>query len=254
MCRSITALLFAGCLSFQLWAQASPAAPDQAPAAPAQAAPAQTPAAGPPPAGQTAAPSESSQFPLDQFQQFSAIMTGSILPLSDWDGHIYRSGKLMRMQRNDMVPSYMVSDLEKQQSHGLTANGCIKLNNLYSRAFPFFLSGPGYKYERVPVGEETVDGHLCRVEDITINAPKNPQQVKIRLWEAEDLQGFPIKIENRRENVRRWTIHYKNVVLGTQDPTLFIVPDKCQSSAGFVRPKKLPPTSKPKQAPDEKPQ
>ena len=243
MRRSITALLFAGCLTFQVWAQASPAAPDRAPAAPAQAS-----------AAQTAAASEPSQFPLDQFQEFSAIMTGGILPFSDWDGQIYRSGKLMRMQRNDEVPGYMVSDLEKQQSHGLNARGCIKLDNLYSRAFPFFLSGPGYKYERVPAGEETVDGHLCRVEDITIYAPKNPQQLKIRLWEAEDLQGFPIKIENRREHARVWAIHYKNVVLGPQDPTLFIVPDKCQSSAGFVPLKKLPPTSKPKAAPDQKPQ
>lgn len=261
MGRLTAALLLAGCATLQGWAQAPSGQrpPEQAPAAEQKSAdqnhkPEQTPdnhPAVPASSGEqaTTTPPEQSGFPLDQFQEFSAIMTGGVLPMSDWDGYIYRSGKLMRMQRDTPQPSYFITDLAKQQTHGLAASGCIKLNYPYSRAFPFFLSGPGYKYERVPAGEETVDGHVCRVEDITILAPKHPQPLKIRLWEAEDLQGFPVKIENRRANAARWSIHYKNVVLGPQDPTLFVVPDTCQSSAGFVRP-----TPKPKTAPAGKPQ
>jgi hypothetical protein len=183
-----------------------------------------------------------SDFPLDQFQNFSAIMNGDALPGSDWDGHIYRSGKLMRMQGSATAPNYFVSDLSKSESHGLAPSGCIKLGHLYSRAFPFSQFGPGYKYERVAMGEETVDGHQCKVEDITITSPKNPIRLKMRLWEAEDLQGFPVKIENRRSEVRHWVINYKDVVLGPQDPTLFVVPNQCQSTHDFEATRKVAPS------------
>lgn len=264
MGRLTPALLLTGCITLQVWAQAmhGQSPPKQTSLVEQESGDQNRPPNPQPdaflasPAVQTTATQPvRTGFPLDQFQEFSAIMNGSILPASDWDGHIYRSGKLMRLQRDTRVPSYLVTDLEKQEEYGVAANGCIRLNTPSSRSFPFFLSGPGYKYERVPVGEEAVDGHLCRVEDIKIDAPKNPQQLKIRLWEAEDLQGFPIKIENRRENARRWSIHYKNVVLGPQDPTLFIIPNKCQSTADFKALKEAPPTSKAsKKAPAEKPQ
>src|SRR5580700_4391361 len=92
MIRPIAALLFAGCLTLQVWAQEpSPSSPTQTPAAADQA-----PAAGQP-AGQTSA-SGSTEFPLDKFREFSAIENGGVLPGSDWDGHIYRSGDWMRMQ------------------------------------------------------------------------------------------------------------------------------------------------------------
>jgi len=227
MIRSIATLLFAGCLVFQMWAQTSPATPAQAPP-PSQPA-AQAPAVAPTGTGQPAAASES-QFPLDRFQEFSAIETGGILPFSNWEGHVYRSGNFMRMQAvNAGKTHYFINDLKKTRSWGMSAAGCVRLKLLYSRSFPFFLSGPGYSYERIPVGEETVDGHQCKVEDIKVNSPTNPQQLHFRLWEAEDLQGFPVKIENLREHVYHWVIKYKDVVLGPQDPTLFVVPTKCGS-------------------------
>ncbi len=171
-------------------------------------------------------PSASSGFPLDQFQEFSAIMNGGPLPGSDWDGHIYRSGNMMRMEGMDSH-NYFVTDLAKNQTHGLAASGCINYSFPYTRTFPFSLSRPGNTYERVSVGEETVDGHRCRVEDLSISFPKPHPLVKLRLWEAEDLQGFPIKIETRTTNFHR-TIQYKNVILGPQDSTLFIFPTECQ--------------------------
>jgi len=234
MGRSTAAMFLAGCISLHVWGQKPP---DKAPVAEQQSGnqsqvqptPDNHPAAAVSSAKPaTAAPSGPSGFPMDRFQEFSAIMRGGNTPGFDWDGHIYRSHNLMRMQGNFAKPNYFISDLEKQTTHGLAASGCMKMGNLYVRSFPFFLSGPEYKYERVPAGKETVDGHVCRVEDITITPPKRPPG-KIRIWEAEDLQGFPIKIENRRENGRHWIIRYENVALGPQDPTLFIVPDKCQS-------------------------
>lgn len=253
MIRFIAALLLTGCFTLQVRAQESPASPTQVPAAPAQTPSAQAPATEPAPAGQAAA-SESTQFPFDQFQEFSAIETGGILPGSDWDGYVYRSGNLMRMQAvNAGKTNYFVDDLAKEENYGLSVAGCAKLPSLYSRTYPFFMSGPGYTYERIAVGEETVDGHHCRVEDITIHAAKHPNPAHFRIYQAEDLQGFPIKIENRQEKVRRWVIHYKNVVLGPQDPTLFVVPNKCSSLDKLKGMQGVPSGAKPKNAPGDKP-
>jgi len=74
-----------------------------------------------------------------------------------------------------------------------------------------------------------MDGHSCEIEDITVSSPvlANPQ--KMRFWEAEDLRGFPVKIEFVLPGGHGPIIRYKNVVLGPQDPTLFIHPKSCQS-------------------------
>ncbi|MFY9675936.1 MAG: hypothetical protein WB817_17275 [Terriglobales bacterium] len=244
MIRPIAALLFAGCLTLQISAQepSSPSSPTQTPAASNQA-----------PAGQASA-SESTQFPLDRFREFSAIQNGGISPGSDWDGYVYRSGDLMRMQAVQQGKTqYFVDDLAKGTSYGLSAGGCAKLSLLYSRTFPFFMSGPGYTYERVAVGEDTVDGHHCHVEDVTVHNKKFVHPAHFRLYEADDLQGFPIKIVNQQEKVRQWVIRYKNVVLGPQDPTLFVVPRDCQSLEGLAPVHPAHHDAKPKNAPADSP-
>jgi hypothetical protein len=185
------------------------------------------------------------QNPLDQFQNFSAIVNGGPLPGMNVDRYIYRSGNMMRMQGDDSVPNYFVTDLSKRESHMIAADGCMKLDSPYTRSFPFFLSQPNVTYERIPIGEENVDGHSCRVEDIKVHDPKNPVLVHIRLYEAEDLQGFPVKIENRREHAYAWVIRYKDVKIEPQDPSLFIFPQHCQTMEGF---KKAGPASTPKKA------
>lgn len=185
-----------------------------------------------------------SDFPLDKFKEFSAIMTGGPLPMSDWDSHIYRSGSLMRMQGQQAAPTFMITELVKQETHGISASGCIRFKYAFSRSYPFMLAGPDNKYEVAPAGEETVDGHRCKVEDLTISSPKLPQPVKLRLWEAEDLQGFPVKVENLHSHR---VIQYKNVVLGPQDPTLFIFPEECQGTEEMVKGKPVPAGSSKKQ-------
>ena len=120
------------------------------------------------------------------------------LPGMDVDLYIYRLGKLMRMQTDDTLPSYYVTELGTQRSHFVSSRACLRMGVTYIRSFPFSLSGLGFKNDLIPIGNETVDGHACRVEDIMIHNPKNPVVMQFRLWEANDLQGFPIKVENRR--------------------------------------------------------
>ncbi len=122
---------------------------------------------------------------------------------------------------------------------------CLHDTHPYFRAAPFASMKPGYKVERAAGGQETVDGHSCKIEDVTLSSPKLPHPVRLRLWEAEDLQGFPVKVEFVRISGHDPVIHYKNVVLGPPDPTLFIYPKDCEPPPkGKQMPTKAPPGAK----------
>jgi hypothetical protein len=164
-------------------------------------------------------------FPFDPFQEFSAVMVGSVLPGDEREGHIYRSGNLLRTQGSEGL-GYFLTDLEARETYGLTTLGCTSDSHPYFRAFPFTAAKPGRKIERVAAGTESVDGHRCKVETVTVSSGDLALPIKLKFWEAEDLQGFPIKVQILSGG-GRGTIQYKNVVLGPADPTLFIRPKKC---------------------------
>lgn len=216
MFRLTIAIFVAGCFVFPAGAQTPPSQEKGTQPAEVQAQP----------ASNAAAPF--SDFPLDQFKQFSALMTGGPVPGTADEVHIYRSGNLMRMEGHE-GKTYQITDLVKQETHGVGSANCLKYGFPYVRAYPFLFSNPANKFQRTAVGKETVDGHVCQVEDIVVTIPKNVVQPKFRLWEAEDLQGFPIKVETRGGPVHQ-EIVYKNVVLGPQDPTLFIFPNVCEGT------------------------
>jgi hypothetical protein len=75
--------------------------------------------------------------------------------------------------------------------------------------------------------EETVDGHVCKIESLTLT-PRDDRPIvaKVKLWEAEDLDGFPIRIDVE-EGGQTFTSTYTNVSLRAPDPKLFQHPAKC---------------------------
>jgi hypothetical protein len=175
-----------------------------------------------------------SDYPLDAFRDFSAIMIGSRMGVgagSDISegSHIYRSGDLMRVEGAEKH-GYFVTNLKTLETYGITAEPCAYSKHPYFGTSPFPAAKSGTTVERVPVGKETFDGHSCQVEDVTISS-KNPGEkaIKMKMWEADDLQGFPIKIEFPYPGGKTATILYRNVILGPQDPTLFIHPKSCES-------------------------
>jgi len=177
----------------------------------------------------TAAPSATT-YPLDSFPGFSAVMTGSRAEPGEGTshGHIYRLGKRMRMEEPEGL-GYFITDLNTGETYGILESGCIHDDHPYIRAIPFHMAGMGdATVTRAPAGKETMDGHSCEIEDITVSSPMLPNPQKMRFWEAEDLQGFPIKIEFVLPNGHGPIIRYKNIVLGPQDPTLFFHPKSCQ--------------------------
>jgi hypothetical protein len=164
-------------------------------------------------------------FPLDQFKEFSAIMVGSVQMGDDREGHIYRSGDLLRTEGGEGHGFY-VMDLKKYATYGISSLRCMKDNHMYFRAFPFSLSRPDRKMEHVPIGTETVDGHVCKIEHVTVSGGDLPKPIELKFWEAEDLQGFPVKVQLLK-GLGKAVIQYKNIALGPQDPTLFIYPRDC---------------------------
>jgi len=185
-----------------------------------------------------ATPPAKTQYPLDSFTDFSAVMVGSIVEMGEGtaEGHIYRSGKLMRVADPEGY-AYFITDLSTLDTYALSTGPCMHDSHPYFRASPFPAARPGSSVERVAAGKDTLDGHSCQIEDITVSSPKTGSRLKLRFWEAEDLQGFPIKIEFQRPGARSSIIRYKNVAFGPQDPTLFIYPKSCQSAPHRAGPK-----------------
>ena len=246
MVRCIGIILLMGCAAAAMHAQA-PQEQDSVGKAPAaeRGATGQT-AAGQSTAGQTAAAEPAkTQYPLDSFTDFSALMVGSRMEIGEGTAtaHIYRSGNLMRMEGPE-GHGYFVTDLSTGQTFGISATGCFQDPHPYFRVSPFLAAAqPGTKVERVADGKETLDGHSCQIEDITVSSKRLANPFKMKFWEADDLQGFPIKIEVLTPGGKSAIIHYKNVVLGPQDPTLFIHPKSCESMAQPKTPQ-LPPAGK----------
>ncbi len=238
MVRWFGVTLLMGCFAAQMLAQVSKE----------QESAVQTPAAEPASVEPTSAtPATKSQFPLDAFTDFSAVMVGSAMEAGEGtaEAYIYRAGKLLRMEGPE-GHGYYITDLTTLETFGVSAANCMHDKHPFFRASPFAASVPGAKVERVAAGKETVDGHSCQVEDVTILSPKpGAVPLRMRLWEAEDMQGFPIKIQVQRGRGHA-TIRYKNVVIGPQDPSLFIHPNSC----GALPQKTPPPT--PKAAPATK--
>jgi hypothetical protein len=227
MGRSTIVVLLAACFTLLTWAQTPSSAPPADQAGAAQPSP---------------APQTTTQAPWDKFRNFSALMTGGPVPGTADEIFIYRSGDKLRMQ--GQAKNYIVQDLAKEKDvRAISKIQCLQMGAPFIRSYPFFMTGPGYKYEHVPLGKETIDGHSCQVEEVTVVFPatKKHDPLKLKLWEAEDLDGFPIKVETQAHRL----IEYRKVDFGPLDPTLFIVPDDCarldvETKKGPAQPKKKP--------------
>jgi hypothetical protein len=217
MVRLASVILLFGCGAIPMLAQM----PNERDSVPAQ---------GQATARQSAVAPSPTTYPLDSFTEFSAIMVGSRAEPGEGasQGHIYRSGKLMRMEDPERR-GYYITDLSTGQTYGMSESGCMHDARPFVRIFPFDVAAkPGATVTRAAAAKETVDGHSCQIENVAVSSPWFADPLKMRFWEAEDLQGFPIKIEFLLPGGHNALVRYKSVVLGPQDPTLFIHPESCQ--------------------------
>lgn len=200
-------------------------------------------------------PADGDQNPFQAFQSFSATLNGGMG--NDHDRKIYRSGKMMRV---DFEDHYRLADLEKLTSRVVHPDRCQQFGKPDIASYPFSAYND-FKVVRAPTEDkETVDGHSCKIENVTFTPRDDrPIVIQMKLWEAEDLQGFPVKVEvNVVSNGNKFTLNYTNVSLKPPDPALFKSPARCTAvAASSLKPvgaaKTTPSQSAPK-APQKPPQ
>jgi hypothetical protein len=142
---------------------------------------------------------------------------------------IYRSGELIRTNLPGGL-GYSIVDLSEHTSFMVMGNGMCMQMSTQPEETPLSHS-PDATIQRVPVGTETVDGHPCKVENLTItphSGPRAGQATTAKVWEAQDLHGFPIKMESQTSR-GAVTIQYKDISLSAPDASLFVHPEGCRT-------------------------
>ncbi len=188
---------------------------------------------------------------FSQFQSFSAHVTGGIA--QDHDRKIYRSGKWMRLDFDD---SYRVTDLESLKMWGVAGDKCMEFSRPDAGTFPYSAYHDFKAESSTSTEEDTIDGHVCQIENVTLTPTDGrPLVVKMKLWKAKDLDGFPIRIDvdSGRD---KFSSTYTDVSLATPDAKLFQHPAKCTPGAqpGQKDTLKIDPKTKKVTAPAKPPQ
>lgn len=84
-----------------------------------------------------------------------------------------------------------------------------------------------YKVDSTPLGNETVDGHPCKKNKLTVTGP-NAEKHEAIVWNATDLRNFPVKMEMKQEGVAT-VMKYTDVKFDKPEAKLFEPP------AGFEK-------------------
>jgi hypothetical protein len=161
-------------------------------------------------------------------------MVGSLLANAR-EARIYRSGDIMRVDSwNGM--NYYVTNLRSKEIFAvlrrpkLKQETCLRQHAALLQAFPFTFFRPDHKYQYTPEGEDEFDGHRCHVLKVIRTTPSGTD-MQVKFWQADDLDGFPVKIEVETAGNLN-TITYKDVKIGAPDPAVFKVPKNCVSGPG----------------------
>jgi hypothetical protein len=79
-----------------------------------------------------------------------------------------------------------------------------------------------YKVETVAIGQETVDGHPCEKNKVTVTDKDGKHHESI-VWDATDLKKFPMEIQTA-DGGSKVTMLFRNVSLAKPDAALFDAP------------------------------
>jgi outer membrane lipoprotein-sorting protein len=168
------------------------------------------------------------QNPFETQKQFSAtvVMSGMAAgsPMASGDMKIYRSGDKMRTSMGAM--GYVVMDLTQHTNYMVMGSGmCMQMPT--TRQQNPFAQASDATIDRSPAGTDTVDGHSCKVENLTVTG-QSGKVVKMKVWEADDLKGFPIKVEIQSDK-GPITVQYKDISFDTPPASMFTHPDNCRA-------------------------
>ena len=80
----------------------------------------------------------------------------------------------------------------------------------------------GLKLEKSSLGKETIDGHPCVKNKITVRGDKGPVLEAVT-WNASDLKDFPLQIQ-LKEKDNKVLMHFSQVSLARPDAKQFDLP------------------------------
>ncbi len=177
------------------------------------------------------------QNPFEAIETFSATMVMIGMPSNRHQGQgeakIYRSGTKIRTDLPGGA-GYTIIDISQRTSYMVMGNGMCMQMTAKEQQNPFAQASDA-TIERSQAGTDTVDGRECKVENLTITPHSGPhagQSTKMKVWEAQDLHGFPLKVEVQTDH-GLITTAYKNVSLADPDASLFVHPDNCRQLPGM---------------------
>lgn len=85
------------------------------------------------------------------------------------------------------------------------------------------LTASDYSIETTELGRETIEGHPC-IKNKTVVADPEDRKKEFIVWNATDLNDFPVKIQTATSLGESQTTTYRNIKLAKPDPKLFALP------------------------------
>jgi hypothetical protein len=142
---------------------------------------------------------------------------------------VYRSGSSVRVERSRAMSTLYMTSASKV--YNLTvypdkSRQCVSMNPEQARMLPSPLELiQGKILKRTTVGTEEIDGHRTKIEDVVV-LRAGGKRIESRVWEAEDLNGIPVKIESNLDGLKLQAL-YRDILVGAPDRALFATPDRC---------------------------
>lgn len=135
--------------------------------------------------------------------------------------HYSRNKQRMEMQNEDLGgKSVVITRLDKGLVWVLLPSEKMYMETPISqrKSNPLGMD-PDTVVKRQRIGKDTVDGHPCIKEKVTVKDAGGGNE-SMYYWEAQDI-GWPVKAEALDGS---WSYTYKDIKVGRQDPSLFEVP------------------------------
>lgn len=142
---------------------------------------------------------------------------------------VYHSGDSVRIERSGALATLYAPS--KSRVYNLTtypdhSHQCVAMKPEQAKMLPSPLELlQGSIVTRRDAGTDTIEGHACRIENVVVTRPDG-SKIESRVWEAQDLQGIPVRIESHVADVTLSAL-YRDISLGTPDQALFTIPEKC---------------------------
>jgi hypothetical protein len=137
---------------------------------------------------------------------------------------IMKAGGKFRM---DLSPELQtIYRWDQNRAYNLMGKNCVYVSAQKATMLPSPLELiTGTNVKRKALGNETVEGHPCNVEEVTLTSIRG-EVIKSKVWLAQDLRGIPVKIESQTDH-GAIAAYYRDIVIGIKDQSVFDAPKNC---------------------------